>query len=175
MFWDKKRKASALPDLPMPPQIPPPIRDEFSYPQEENENSEEETHSLPSFPDSPVQKGFSQAAIKDAVSPPEFNNFTDYQDSSLPDLNEIEIKFPEKPKTHDEKKPVFVRLDKFQMAHASLEEMKQKIINIEETLRKIKDIKSKEDQELMFWEKEIEIMKTRINVIIRDIFERGEQ
>ena len=64
MFWDKKESAKSLPDLP-PSKTPA-----MMYPAEEDDSddSSEARHGLPSFPDSPIQKGFSQAAIKDAVS-----------------------------------------------------------------------------------------------------------
>src|SRR3989344_4456050 len=76
MFWNKKEDKDKLPDLPPFKQsvIPSPIE----------ENEMKEKHALPSFPDSPHQSGFSQAAIKDAVnneedsSPiPEENTFPD--------------------------------------------------------------------------------------------------
>jgi hypothetical protein len=66
MFWNKKEDDSALPD-------PPQSKSGFNFhqstqpPVEEDEESVEK-HVLPAFPDSPMKKGFSQAAIKDAVS-----------------------------------------------------------------------------------------------------------
>ena len=60
MFWNKKEDKNKLPDLPplKQPIIPPPLE----------EIEEKEKYALPSFSDSPHQNGFSQAAIKDAVS-----------------------------------------------------------------------------------------------------------
>src|SRR3989338_650993 len=74
MFWNKKEEKKSLPDL-------PPLKSPFSkdlsinteqyVPQEEQPEDKEENiekQALPSFPDSPIDRGFSQAAIKEAVS-----------------------------------------------------------------------------------------------------------
>ncbi|MEK6893338.1 MAG: hypothetical protein AABX07_03990 [Nanoarchaeota archaeon] len=68
MFWNKKEGDSALPDL--PPLKSPLNQGSNAHPQTEEDEEDESTekHVLPSFPDSPIAKGFSQAAIKDAVS-----------------------------------------------------------------------------------------------------------
>lgn len=71
MFWDKKEKDKGLPDLPplkTPMQPPTPMPSSETHAEDEDDNAPVEKHGLPSFPDSPIQKGFSQAAIKDAVS-----------------------------------------------------------------------------------------------------------
>ncbi|PIN93326.1 hypothetical protein COU54_03435 [Candidatus Pacearchaeota archaeon CG10_big_fil_rev_8_21_14_0_10_31_24] len=70
MFWNKKDNENGLPDL--PPSTPVPIPSTITLSSIENDSDDEEEnsdrHGLPSFPDSPMQKGFSQSAIKDAVS-----------------------------------------------------------------------------------------------------------
>ena len=69
MLWNKKEEKSALPDL---PPLEMPFKQELASIQKKEEAAEEEesveTHALPSFPDPHNAKGFSQAAIKDAVS-----------------------------------------------------------------------------------------------------------
>ncbi len=71
MFWDKKESAKSLPDLP-PMKFTPPIVDNSTLSHHEDDVEDEgvplEKHGLPSFPDSPMQRGFSQSAIKDAVT-----------------------------------------------------------------------------------------------------------
>ncbi|MBM3233242.1 MAG: hypothetical protein FJY98_01615 [Candidatus Liptonbacteria bacterium] len=75
MFWGKKDDKQ-LPDLPpMKPGLqgktPLPASPSAMPGMPENEESDDtsptEKHGLPSFPDSPMTKGFSQAAIKDAI------------------------------------------------------------------------------------------------------------
>jgi len=62
MFWDKKDNAKALPDLP-PMKYTQPIQEK-----DMTTEHDDEKHGLPSFPDSPMQRGFSQSAIKDAIT-----------------------------------------------------------------------------------------------------------
>lgn len=74
MFWGKKDDKQ-LPDLPplkpgLQGKTPLPVSPSAMpiMPEEEDEGtSSVERHGLPSFPDSPMAKGFSQAAIKDAI------------------------------------------------------------------------------------------------------------
>ncbi len=68
MFWDKKEGAKGLPDLPPARFMPPALDKHASEAGEDESDTSEEKHGLPSFPDSPMQRGFSQSAIKDAVT-----------------------------------------------------------------------------------------------------------
>ena len=68
--------------------------------------------------------------------------------------------------------PVFVRLDKFQMTIQTFEEIKAKIEEIEDVLRKTSEIKVKEEQELSEWEREIQVIKSRIELIDRNVFNK---
>jgi hypothetical protein len=204
MFWNKKKKENkGLPDLPATPRAIPSMTDFHKMPLD-TEESEEETHGLPTFPDSPMKKGFSQSAIKDAVETDEIKNDSPIPVTlpSLPNLPEesttespanylpkipqrksklIELEewkpsqtpesSPSSP-TIAENKPVYVRLDKFQDARESLEIVKVKLREIDQLLRTLRDVKTKEDQELSSWEKEVESIKARINSISTDIFEK---
>jgi soluble cytochrome b562 len=199
MFWNKK-KNRGLPDLPAP----------------EIKNSEidkkEEISSLPSFPDAPSKKGFSQSIIKDAVEPEENSHFPIPKNkksltkeiSDQEELPEIpgtekegktfkshlapEKKFSSRevtewkpPKTTDserkiiEKGPVFVKLDKFNEAKDSLDEMKFKLDEIDELLRNLKEVKSKEEKELADWEKEMDELKARLSSLTKNVFENVER
>jgi hypothetical protein len=68
--------------------------------------------------------------------------------------------------------PIYVRLDKFEASLQSIEEIKRKIAEVENTLKKTKEIKQKEEQELEAWEKEVHIIKSRIDTIDKDIFNK---
>ena len=89
MFWDKK-SARGLPDLPPAP-LTPAVQHHSTetHDEEDDDDSEgsQQRHGLPSFPDSPIQKGFSQTAIKEAVS----NESTESE--SIPALPNNEGKF----------------------------------------------------------------------------------
>src|SRR3989344_452675 len=168
MFWNKKDEKKLLPDFPDKPSFGMPTFPKESK-EEENEDSDEtiEKHNLPAFPDSPLQRGFSQSAIKDAVGSDEESSFpvekkfqaTEIEEDVKPSIPSIKsndstsysssitkasrgIIKPQK--TND----VFVKIEKFYSAKKNLESVKFKLSEIEDTLKKIRDIKMREEQEL---------------------------
>jgi hypothetical protein len=66
--------------------------------------------------------------------------------------------------------PVFIRLDKVQMAVRALEDIKNKIIDIEKALNKTKEIKRQEEIEIEDWRREVHAMKSRLETIDKEIF-----
>lgn len=221
LFFKKKEDSLGLPDLP-PSQIQnlKPITREVPLPPEsqknkptfseieDNEDDDEdggivEKHALPSFPDAPNIKGFSQAAIKDAVG-------TGKEEPLFPKIQSVPMTIPKAPallprapeapvpsknfKTlemeewNPEKIPqipkatiplqkgsnIYVRLDKFHTAKRSLEDIKSKVEEVETLLNKIREIKMREEQELSGWEKDIFSIKSRLQDVTDNIFERGE-
>lgn len=200
MFWDKKEDKKNLPDLP-PLRNPPRIEGE-GY----------DRQGLPSFPDNLSEGGFSQAAIKGAVSEsdgrandkrfkaiemeewsPESNSEDAHiGDSSASDFSEEieENHIPEPPKPV-EKTPepsryvpervvnvqaknadVFVKLDKFYSARKTLMDVQGDLEDLNSLLKKIREIKMREEQELTGWEKEMENVKSRLNDINLNLFEK---
>lgn len=196
---NKKSKEKGLPDLPSGFNASPTMNDYTgsNYNNQMNTFEDEEFHGLPSFPDSPMSKGFSQSAIKDAVESPEMREnseslteFNDEQDFEMPDLPRDNNKVREfsewKPKpaqmkmqplSHQKEenpnRPIFIKLDKFKETKESLEIIKQKVDEMDNILKIIKDIKNKEDEEITEWEKEIEKVKARINFVNSNIFENA--
>ena len=69
---------------------------------------------------------------------------------------------------------VFVRIDKFHTARKSLSEIKNRLNDIDELVRRIRDTKLKEEQELAGWEKELLQIKTRVQTVAENIFEKVE-
>src|SRR3989344_2892463 len=105
----------------------------------------------------------------------------------IPELPKGPIFFPEPPKKIEIKsvknvptqskyeeqnlnEPIFVRLDKFQDAQKNLENIKDKIAEIESTIKSIKDVKSKEDEEISKWIEDTENLKSLLAEIDEDIF-----
>lgn len=187
MFWEKKEKEKGLPDLPRAPARPSIPPKEYSLLKSEDELEDEEVHELPSFPDSPMQRGFSQSVIKDAVANEEVKeNSPLYRQTTHPSYKFVEMeewtpqertKIPSAPVSMPGKrdnKPIFVRIDKFQLARNSLETVKTKLSEIEELLKTIREVKAKEDAELSSWESEMENVKSRVQNVLNDIFERAE-
>lgn len=71
-----------------------------------------------------------------------------------------------------ETEPIYVRLDKFQTTVSSFEEIKGKVMDIEKLLTKIKETREKEDRELEEWENEIQVIKSRIEFVDKNIFNK---
>lgn len=71
-----------------------------------------------------------------------------------------------------EKYPIYVKLDKFQESQETLHEIKEKLRELEHTLENIKEIKEREEKELEEWEREIQIIKSRLESIDSNIFNR---
>ena len=74
----------------------------------------------------------------------------------------------------ERKSDIFVKINKFNSAKKSLAEIAGKIEEIDETLRKIKETKMREEQELSSWEKEIALLKAHIRNVEENIFEKLE-
>jgi hypothetical protein len=198
MFGNKNKKKK-LPDLPPSMRTTPSIRDYKGLDLEPVQMGppleNEEIHGLPSFPDSPMKKGFSQSAIKEAVKTedPEknFPNIPPFHEEdempllphhNEPRINEMEEWKPQIPQVPEparmpqrttSNKPIFVKLEKFREAKESLDDIKLKLNEMDELLKMVKDIKLKEDSEIMNWEKEVEKVKSRISSINSNIFENA--
>ncbi len=225
MFWQKKSE-KRLPDLP-PINVPPASSLPFLQEPKDAESEDDlemlssEKHELPSFPDSMNDKGFSQSAIKDAVtesekvetgggtvSEKEEKNFKAIEmeewnpsivEDTKADFNianvrravplpispppRIKPKFEEPPRFEIERpmvRPlrteknadVFVKLDKFYSARKALADVQQKLDEADELLRKIRETKMREEQELVAWEKELMTVKGRVNDINQNLFEK---
>lgn len=211
MFWDKKEDKRSLPDL-------PPLKHPLTFRSEENEldfDDGEEIHELPSFPDNLNDKGFSQAAIKGAVSGPltveedgekvpEFGSAgggdkgfrtvemeewkpegslgnegeNHFSGSAVPEppIDEADLRVRDVRKIRDpvggKNRDVFVKLDKFYSARKTLIDVQENLEDIDSLLKKIRDIKMREEQELGGWEKELEAIKSRVNDVNMNLFEK---
>lgn len=195
----EKEDEKRLPDLPSPRSAMSNERIGLP-PFEGDEESDNERHVLPAFPDSPTHNRFSQAVIKDAVSHSEETTDSDEKKDfkivemeewkpSLRDENSVVeperrmLEFNEKMpmlegtggmKMREKHTDVFVRLDKFHSAKKSLVEIKNKLEEIDDMMRKIRETKLREEQELSAWERDILHTKARLEEITKDIFEKTE-
>lgn len=223
MFWGKKEEKKGLPDL------SPYTKPSFVIKQEGedmdgaagnriDEDQHDDKQDLPSFPDSLHEKGFSQAAIKDAVgdagmqtvslsdepekrfqsvemeewSPlmqqlssqeeehevfPVVAPAASYMSMSkkleeppaLPVASQVQsLDFSRSSKNSD----IFVKLDKFYSARKSLHDAQNKLGELDELLKKIRETKLREEQELGGWEKELGSVKSKVNDIVVNLFEK---
>ena len=163
----------------------------------EDEEDEEysEKHGLPSFPDSPQERGFSQAAIKEAINNNDMDEYNseyetiksgpptnirtiemkewepDYklQDPSKDPLIEKMRSFSQKQKGSE----VFIKLQKFTTAKKALIDVESKVDELEKMLKKIREVKMREEQELSAWEREISTIKARIETISENLLDKS--
>lgn len=185
----------------------PPIRTDFTKPQLQSPipeiDEDEEKNTLPSFPDSPTEKGFSQSAIKEAVKDKHDKEDNDEYDNHKIKTIEMEEWTPSKTEKKETKKKripklpklteklgvndpvalelpaekrkeVFVKIDKFKSAKKSMDSIVSSINEIEELMKKIRETKMREEQEFNNWEKEVESVKSRIQNVRENIFEQLE-
>ncbi|MFH1711506.1 MAG: hypothetical protein ABH840_04300 [Nanoarchaeota archaeon] len=185
MSWFKKKqetpKLSKLPELPTLPDLPennsnenllPPIN---PYP----EMPQEEIHSLPSFPNSEIANKMSREAIKSALEvEPKLRPYTqeiDYskkfavEDSESENVEQLYSRTPNKQESSE---PIFVRIDKFQLAVKNINEIRKQITEIESYLSEIKKIKAKEEEELQEWEREISEAKNKLDDTDKILFSK---
>ena len=84
----------------------------------------------------------------------------------------LEITSPMRNRTSTRQiEPIFVRIDKFQLAQKNLESIKEKVKEIESVLGKIKGVKSKEE-ELAGWTEDIEKVKARLAEVDSGVFDQ---
>lgn len=160
MSWfNKKENKSGLPDL--PPLTDSTFNDLPTLPHE----MDKEFSPLPAFV--PLNSSKTNSfTVKDVISTtpiPETKQMTR-------EIDEYEIK-PEKTykKTNE---PIYVRIDKYQESHANFLEIKKKILEIQNVLTDIKELKAKEESELAEWEKEIQETKDKLASIDETIFQK---
>lgn len=198
MFWNKKEKETGLPDLP-PAQVGrvtlPPVDVSTDY---TIRLPKAEVNTLPSFTEYQKQKGYNQQTIKEAISPTEtlpeppplresvpgpnrVIEMDEWKPSKMPgmqqSINSAVSPVPRSeslPKKIRDEEPIFVRLDKFQSARRSLENIQTKINEIDDILKNIKEVRIKENAELDYWEKEMQAVKARVRSVTDEIFERVE-
>jgi len=184
MGWFSKKKEVEEQEVPVLPELPEqdnlvlPSKKDFpeppKTPNKELPKIKEETSMLPELPEPKLE--YPEPIEKPITKPQEM------QKSKFAPLPKVPIKESksEKPSepmlpTQPPKikiKPIYVRLDKFETTEESLDEIKNKIIEIESFLKKIKEIKTQEEKELEDWEREIQVIKARIESIDKNIFSK---
>jgi hypothetical protein len=66
--------------------------------------------------------------------------------------------------------PIFVRIDKFQQSQKNFGDIKGMILQMENVIGKIKEVKEKEESEIKGWSEDVEKIKTKLAQIDSDIF-----
>jgi len=160
-----------------------------------------ETNALPMLPNSDLGDKFNQEAIKEAIGKPEeklsksveqipgsvrhiptsikhplTREVEEKKTLEIPSVNYKRTQMPQEylspPKQKKINEPVFIRLDKFRTTTETFDSIKEKVEEIENLLKKTREIKIQEEKELAEWEREIQIIKSRIDLIDRTIFDK---
>ncbi len=76
------------------------------------------------------------------------------------------------PRARGKNEDIFVKIDKFHSAKKTLSAIESKIEEIDDMLKRIRETKMREEQELNAWEKEIQDVKARIKEVTESIFEK---
>ncbi|PIN88531.1 hypothetical protein COU61_04520 [Candidatus Pacearchaeota archaeon CG10_big_fil_rev_8_21_14_0_10_35_13] len=74
--------------------------------------------------------------------------------------------------TRKSNEPLFVRIDKYELAMQNFETIKQKVEEVEQLLGEIKEIRIKEDKEFKDWEEDVYSIKTKLETIDKIIFNK---
>ena len=70
------------------------------------------------------------------------------------------------------KEPIFVKLDKFKDAVEKFEQIKVKVSEIDDSLKKLREIKDREEHELRSWEEEVRSIKEKVASIDSSLFSK---
>jgi hypothetical protein len=75
------------------------------------------------------------------------------------------------PKGRDAGSPdVFVKIDKFRSARKTFNDVRTKLDEIDDLVKKIRETKMREEQELSGWERDVANIKSRVGDVAEDIF-----
>ncbi len=179
MGWFTKKEQ--VPELPPAPRLP-------DLPQQSRISE------LPTLPSTEFGKNLNQEMVKSAVGSHKDGEEDDF---SLPQnhleeeqmIPSIPLTAHEVPKTEHRRRtieiseehkepitksiePIFVKITDFQKAQKDFREIAKKVNQTEKILAKIKDTKTKEDEQIEKWIQEIEKTKTKLSEIDSEIFSK---
>ncbi|NPE26868.1 hypothetical protein HNV12_02605 [Methanococcoides sp. SA1] len=91
---------------------------------------------------------------------------------TAPQKINVQVPISTTPKKVSLNEPIFVRIDKFQSSQKNLDSIKEKIGKIEVVMKKIEDVRSKEEAELKGWIEDISQIKSRLAEVDKNIFDQ---
>ncbi|MEK6936410.1 MAG: hypothetical protein AABW67_06500 [Nanoarchaeota archaeon] len=190
LFSKKKNNTEEIPSLPKLPELP---MESLNLPDTPPGLPNIETYPLNSFLNNKPENNFTQAVKQEvndpnneyshsffekqtkqlnAYNPEDINRSinTERRTIELPEFNNS--RFNNSNKTIKQAEPIYVRLDKFEITVETFRDIKNKIIEIEDLLERTKKIKQDEEKELDSWEREIQMIKSRLDLIDKSIFNK---
>lgn len=125
----------------------PPIRPSMPFPRSEPE--EEETGGLPEFS-------------------------SRFRAPNVKEINKMSMRKITPESSQAKTEDVYIKIDRFHSARKSLNSAREKLKEIDELIGKIRETKMREEQELSSWEGEIETIKSKVEDVTKNIFEKVE-
>ena len=153
MLWGKKSKSKQLPELP-----PLPVS-RSTVPAEEVMEEPEESN-MPVFPESTTEMT-TEEEESELSEPP----------ATLKSFKAVEMESEERPAKSGD---IYIKVDKFVSARKALENAQQKVNEMQELLKVIRETKMREEQELAYWEKEMTSAKAQVQQVTENIFGKVE-
>lgn len=154
MFWEKKDERKSLPEL--PPLKPFP---QTAFPRD----AVREEPTLPAFPEEKEE-------IEELPELPSKFRVPKIKESEEMPMRKTSFEAAPQQKSED----VYVKIDRFHSARKALNSARNKLAEIDELMKKIRETKMREEQELSSWEKEIDVIKTKVEDVTKNIFEKVE-
>ena len=130
MFWDKKDEKKGLPEL-------PPIKSFGSFGMPKREEMPKEISSESEEP---------QDFEEELPELPDKFRFPKIEETKMPE-KKMTSEFTPAAKSED----VYVKIDRFHSARKALNSAQIKLKEIDETMKKIRETRIREEQELSFW------------------------
>jgi hypothetical protein len=160
-LFKKKEAKKELPEMPMLPEMP-------SFPELPKEKEEPLLRPLPSFPPMIpiVPKPFPQMEQIRVPVRPMVQEISEERETRMPEMP-APMRMPEMIRREE---PIFVKIDKYREALADLEMIKRKLHETSSLLEKIKETRSREEEELNIWIEEINVIKEKISLIDKKLF-----
>jgi len=180
MFPFKKKKEEEIPELPELPPLP-------SLNSQMPRKFKEGLPQLPTFPSTKTGDDVSRQAVRRAIKEPEEPEGYEESLPTYPMTREIEPsmtqEMPVKMKPMQITKeiipsirmePVYIRIDRYQDSLSKFQEIKRKIMEMENLLKETRELKAKEETQLVEWEREIQEAKNKLDNIDKTIFKKLE-
>ena len=154
-----QKTLGSMPELPEFPTLP-----------EEDGDSEFPTYE-PTVAD--IKKEVSRGTYEEFMVPVREPGLTTKKMVSASVVPDSEMNMPSMPTraSFGGEKPLFVQIDTYKDAIHTLQALKSKLDDAEETLKALEDVKSQENEKLDEWKKDLQNLKEKLLSIDRDLFE----
>jgi hypothetical protein len=172
-FFKKEENKELGPDfidMPKLPELPELPSDEIMPSMNEFQSPQNNFQSYPQSGAIPIEALKSEIRSNAPRIPPPRQEIRTREVDSIPMNNSFsETRTPIMPPV---KETLYIKIDKFQEAVERFAEIRKKLSVMEDNLRRIKEIKQKETEELRAWEEEMNSIKNRIGIIDNSLFSK---